>query len=362
MRITSVILLCLCLASCQQVSDIFDQLTGKVRCHDEVVKSILVKMILGEVEKPLVASSEAAALTPAILNSQTMRFDLIVDATETGAPRLSCTAQFIVKPLPNSVPVGPLISRMALLHGLLGESLSLSGLSSGRSSALDNRPDVVEGESIRWNISYEAAPTSDGTNIVVSIDKPLLQGIGGFLATYIQENSKILAAAPSTTDAQDTAPTLASEQETNHSVSDEAGQVAASRTEDVGNAVAASELANLEQQAHAATSPELVNTASAPLSRPSESQHSDVQRVWARSLAAALRHNWLRPPGAADFICKINVQLLPNGLVESVRIVETSGSPATDDSVINAVHKASPLPLPSDPSAFVSELNLSFRP
>lgn len=89
---------------------------------------------------------------------------------------------------------------------------------------------------------------------------------------------------------------------------------------------------------------------------------ASAQQAWVRALAEAIRRNWLRPPGAENFTCKLNVKLLPNGQVVSARIISSCGSPILDDSVIKAVYKASPLPLPTEPSAFVPDLNLTFKP
>lgn len=89
---------------------------------------------------------------------------------------------------------------------------------------------------------------------------------------------------------------------------------------------------------------------------------ADAQKLWVRALAEAIRRNWLRPPGAENFSCKLNVRLQPNGQVLSARILSSCGSPILDDSVIKAVYKASPLPLPTDPSAFVPDLTLNFKP
>ena len=89
---------------------------------------------------------------------------------------------------------------------------------------------------------------------------------------------------------------------------------------------------------------------------------ADAQKLWVRALAEAIRRNWLRPPGAENFSCKLNVRLQANGQVLSARIISSCGSPVLDDSVIKAVYKASPLPLPTEPSAFESDLNFTFRP
>lgn len=92
---------------------------------------------------------------------------------------------------------------------------------------------------------------------------------------------------------------------------------------------------------------------------------ADSQKLWARALSEAIRRNWLRPPGNDDdFRCTLNLRLLPNGQVVpgSARIASSCGSPVLDDSVIKAVYKASPLPLPSEPTAFVPDLTIRFSP
>ncbi len=89
---------------------------------------------------------------------------------------------------------------------------------------------------------------------------------------------------------------------------------------------------------------------------------ADSQKLWARALAEALRRNWLRQPGADSFVCKVKIRMLPNGQVVNATIVSSCGSQLLDDSVISAANKASPLPLPSEPSAFVPEVTITFRP
>lgn len=89
---------------------------------------------------------------------------------------------------------------------------------------------------------------------------------------------------------------------------------------------------------------------------------ADSQKLWARALAEAMRRNWLRQPGADNFVCKIKIRMAPNGSVQSASIVSSCGSQLLDDSVIAAANKASPLPLPSEPTAFVPEVTITFRP
>lgn len=92
---------------------------------------------------------------------------------------------------------------------------------------------------------------------------------------------------------------------------------------------------------------------------------ADSQKLWAAALSEAIRRNWLRPPGDdQDFRCTLSMRLLPNGQVVpgSARITNSCGSMILDDSVIKAVYKASPLPLPTEPSAFVPDLTIRFAP
>lgn len=59
------------------------------------------------------------------------------------------------------------------------------------------------------------------------------------------------------------------------------------------------------------------------------------------------------------------VKLLPTGEVQSVRVTQSSGSPAYDEAVVRAIEKSSPLPLPADRdarAAFVPELSFVHRP
>ncbi|MBT9567137.1 MAG: cell envelope integrity protein TolA [Thiobacillus sp.] len=59
------------------------------------------------------------------------------------------------------------------------------------------------------------------------------------------------------------------------------------------------------------------------------------------------------------------VRLLPTGEVQSVKVTQSSGNPAYDEAVVEAIEKSSPLPLPADRearSAFVPELSFVHRP
>jgi len=75
--------------------------------------------------------------------------------------------------------------------------------------------------------------------------------------------------------------------------------------------------------------------------------------------------NWNKPPHTPKGIeAKVQVRLTATGEVVSVRLVQSSGNSVFDRSVENAVHKASPLPIPQEHG--VNEkfrnLHLIFKP
>jgi colicin import membrane protein len=75
--------------------------------------------------------------------------------------------------------------------------------------------------------------------------------------------------------------------------------------------------------------------------------------------------NWIRPPGSPQgLVCVVRVQLIPGGTVAGATVTRSSGDPVFDRSVETAVLKASPLPLPPDPSLFdhFREINFKFSP
>jgi colicin import membrane protein len=82
-------------------------------------------------------------------------------------------------------------------------------------------------------------------------------------------------------------------------------------------------------------------------------------------IADRVERNWLRPPGSpAGLKCTVNVKLIPGGDVVSARVVQGSGDTVFDDSAEKAVLKASPLPVPDDPSAakHFRDFNFVFKP
>lgn len=78
-----------------------------------------------------------------------------------------------------------------------------------------------------------------------------------------------------------------------------------------------------------------------------------------------VNQNWSRPFGSAKGLkCRMKVRLTPSGEVLDAAVVRSSGNPVFDRSAVNAVYKAAPLPLPSDPTLFDNfrEIDFIFDP
>lgn len=75
--------------------------------------------------------------------------------------------------------------------------------------------------------------------------------------------------------------------------------------------------------------------------------------------------SWNRPATAAKGLqCTVRVRLVAGGEVLAASVVRSSGDPVFDRSVENAVHKATPLPVPQDPKLFdyFREIEFVFSP
>lgn len=67
----------------------------------------------------------------------------------------------------------------------------------------------------------------------------------------------------------------------------------------------------------------------------------------------AISQKWLVPQGTSkDISCELYIHLAAGGAVLSVTVTKSSGNSLLDRSAIAAVYKASPLPVPKDPTAF----------
>jgi len=88
----------------------------------------------------------------------------------------------------------------------------------------------------------------------------------------------------------------------------------------------------------------------------------DLER-YSFALRQAIQRNWVRPPSAtASTRCEVSVRQLPDGTVTSVVVESCNGDDAVRRSVKNAVEKASPRPVPDNPSLFERNLRFVFEP
>lgn len=78
-----------------------------------------------------------------------------------------------------------------------------------------------------------------------------------------------------------------------------------------------------------------------------------------------VQNNWIKPEGWGKGVkCVVNVRMVPSGEVVSATVIRSCGHALYDRSVVNAVHKASPLPVPEDSTLFepFRSINFTFNP
>jgi colicin import membrane protein len=92
-------------------------------------------------------------------------------------------------------------------------------------------------------------------------------------------------------------------------------------------------------------------------------QNAGLQARYVADIRARIERAWLRPPTARPGIrCTVDVSQVPGGTVTDVRVGDCNGDAAVVESIKNAVFRASPLPVPADPSLFERKLHLVFNP
>ncbi|HKJ88987.1 MAG TPA: energy transducer TonB, partial [Gammaproteobacteria bacterium] len=81
---------------------------------------------------------------------------------------------------------------------------------------------------------------------------------------------------------------------------------------------------------------------------------------------AAVQEHWLVPPSLTErkgLRAKVRVSLTPAGeLAAPPKIVESNGPGYFDSSVVRAVRKAAPFPMPDGPTRYFQEFELIFSP
>lgn len=92
-------------------------------------------------------------------------------------------------------------------------------------------------------------------------------------------------------------------------------------------------------------------------------QSSGALDAYVAQIRQRVERNWVKPPSAQPGLnCEVQVTQIPGGTVAGVRIGQCNGDDAVRRSIEAAVLKASPLPLPADPSLFERNLLFTFKP
>lgn len=93
-------------------------------------------------------------------------------------------------------------------------------------------------------------------------------------------------------------------------------------------------------------------------------EESEIAKYTLR-ITASVSRAFSYPPGLEDGLnCTLYVRMIPGGEVIEARVIKSSGSPTFDRQAENAVRKASPLPVPSEPKLFdrMREIQFTFDP
>ena len=89
----------------------------------------------------------------------------------------------------------------------------------------------------------------------------------------------------------------------------------------------------------------------------------EAQTDWAVLIVAAVNQHWTVPSGTSPTLkATVSIALSPAGEVQLAEITAGSGVAAFDESLLRAINKASPLPLPGSADAFVPNVDICFSP
>lgn len=86
---------------------------------------------------------------------------------------------------------------------------------------------------------------------------------------------------------------------------------------------------------------------------------SEINRYVA-AIAQRVRQSYTILPGFDGLSCTVRIALIPGGEVAKVEIVKSSGNPTFDRQAENAVRKAAPLPVPTEPRLFQKMRSITF--
>ena len=119
----------------------------------------------------------------------------------------------------------------------------------------------------------------------------------------------------------------------------------------------------LKQEAETAERQRQLNAEVAAESQRLEAMNAGELSAYQFAIMQQLQRNWIEPATAITGIeCIVHVKQLPSGEVVNVAVGTCNGDDSVRRSIEAAVYKASPLPLPSNPSLFDRNLTITFRP
>ncbi len=96
-----------------------------------------------------------------------------------------------------------------------------------------------------------------------------------------------------------------------------------------------------------------------------EARSSDAMAAYLFALRQKVVRNWSPPPGAQNqggLNCQVRVRQTPRGEVITARVLSCNGDAAVERSILAAVEKAAPLPLPENQLLFEPEITFVFKP
>lgn len=120
----------------------------------------------------------------------------------------------------------------------------------------------------------------------------------------------------------------------------------------------------LKEELQAADESPKANSSPNPAASLSKAEQGIIDKYKAL-IKSAIEEHWNVPSETSkDLTCKLLITLAPGGSVLNVQVTKTSGMPALDQSAIQAVYQASPLPIPDDASLFEQfrQVNLTVKP
>lgn len=89
-----------------------------------------------------------------------------------------------------------------------------------------------------------------------------------------------------------------------------------------------------------------------------------VENAEVAAIKAHIEQNWYRPPGLKDsdkLAARVKVRISRDGTIESLELLESSGQEFYDNSLLRAVRKSVPFPLPPEKYEKFKVLDLHFK-